>query len=192
MSSEELNRLEILQRVLAKRLSQRKAAELLGLSERHARRLVHALKEDGAPGLVSKRRGKPSNHRLDETLKSRVLDIVREHYADFGPTLALEKLVELHDIHVSRETLRHWMTETNVWVPRKRRRIIHQPRHRRECLGELVQIDGSDHGGGNRVILCTHRQPPDTVPYNFVTGIDSGGETWIHLSPGYWHARMPF
>lgn len=70
---------------------------------------------------------------------------MREHYLDFGPTLAAEKLAEDHGVTVSRETLRKWMAEAGIWLPRKHRRTFHQPRLRREAYGELVQIDGSEH-----------------------------------------------
>jgi len=72
--------------------------------------------------------------------------LVRERYADFGPTLAAEKLGELHDMRISRETLRAWMVADGLWQTRKKRRgRVHQPRYRRDCLGELVQVDGSEH-----------------------------------------------
>ena len=75
-----------------------------------------------------------------------MLEVVRGRYADFGPTLAREKLVECHGLRVSRETLRKWMTEDGLWVPHARRRDrVHQPRNRRSCLGELIQLDGCDH-----------------------------------------------
>src|SRR3954452_12416325 len=74
------------------------------------------------------------------------LAAVRERYADFGPTLAAEKLAASHDLRLSRETLRQWMSEAGLWVPRKARRgRVHQPRHRRDRPGELVQIDGCQH-----------------------------------------------
>jgi hypothetical protein len=71
--------------------------------------------------------------------------IVRERYADFGPTLAAEKLAEEHGLTVSRETLRKWMSDAGVWLSRQQRRTFHQPRLRRESYGELMQIDGSEH-----------------------------------------------
>jgi hypothetical protein len=71
--------------------------------------------------------------------------LIKENYADFGPTLAAEMLAEHHGFKVSRETLRKWMTDDGLWLSRKQRRTFHQPRSRRECFGELVQIDGSDH-----------------------------------------------
>ena len=71
--------------------------------------------------------------------------IITERYADFGPTLATEKLAELHELHVSKETVRKWMIEAGLWKTKAARRRIYQPRNRRDCLGELIQIDGSLH-----------------------------------------------
>lgn len=72
--------------------------------------------------------------------------------------LAREKLLERHDLAIGRETLRKWMGTAGIWLPRRERlRQAHQPRHRRECRGELVQIDGCDHewfeGRGPRCAL---------------------------------------
>lgn len=86
-------------------------------------------------------RGRPSNNRIKDGVRERALELVRSAYADFGPTLAAEKLAETHDLKVSRETLRGWMIEAGLWLSRRQRRRFHQPRLRREALGELVQID---------------------------------------------------
>lgn len=145
MSGRELERLEVVQRVQDRRLTQREASEILGMSERQVRRLCHAYRELGAAGLVSGKRGRPSNRRHTDAFRARVLELVRERYEDFGPTLAAEKLLELDGIRISRETLRSWMIADQLWTPRKLRRRVHQPRNRRECYGELVQLDGSDH-----------------------------------------------
>ena len=146
MSGTEIDRLEIITRVAAHELRQSVAAERLSMSIRHLQRLVADFRERGAEALVSKRRGKRSNRKLDDELRKKALDIIRLNYADFGPTLAHEKLVELHDIRVSDETVRTWMTEAGLWVPKKmRERRVYQPRRRRPCRGELIQIDGSPH-----------------------------------------------
>jgi len=73
------------------------------------------------------------------------VELVKTHYADFGPTLATEALAERHAIRVGRETLRRWMMADGMWLSRKQRKTFHQPRLRRESYGELVQIDGSEH-----------------------------------------------
>lgn len=146
MSTQELNRLEIIGRVIERRLTQWKAAEQLDLSVRQVQRLCRSLRKDGPTGLISRKRGRPSNNRFSAAYRERVTDLVRAHYCDFGPTLACEKLTEGHGVAVSVETLRKWMIEADLWVPRARRRSRpHQPRHRRSCLGELVQIDGCEH-----------------------------------------------
>jgi hypothetical protein len=146
MSRKEIDRLEVIRRVLERRLSQVKAAELIGLSTRQVRRLSTAYEQLGPTALASRKRGKPSNRRLPAELELRATAIVRELYVDFGPTLAQEKLKELHGVNVARETLRKWMAAAGIWLTRaKRLPKVHQPRHRRSCFGELVQIDGSSH-----------------------------------------------
>lgn len=146
MSDKELNRVNVVQSVIDKRMRRRDAAHQLNLSERQTQRLMNCFRKSGAAGLVSLRRGNPGNHRLPESLKLRVLTLIREKYSDFGPTLAAEKLRERHNISVSVETLRSWMTAEGLWVPHSRRKPrVYQPRNRRDCLGELVQIDGSHH-----------------------------------------------
>ena len=146
MSPREIDRGELIRRVREKRLTQAKAARLMGLSVRQVKRLCRLFKADGMSGLASRQRGRPSNRRLSSELKDEAVALVRERYADFGPTLAHEKLVELHGIRVGRETIRKWLTEAGIWLTRASRVVrAHQPRHRRQCLGELVQIDGCDH-----------------------------------------------
>lgn len=146
MSDKELSRINVIQSVVEKRMRRRDAAQLLALTERQTQRLMNRFRESGAAGLANLRRGRPGNHRLPESLKLRILSLLHDHYSDFGPTLAAEKLRERHNITVSVETLRKWMTADGLWVPYSRRRPrVHQPRYRRDCLGELVQIDGSPH-----------------------------------------------
>ena len=94
MSPKEVNRLEVIQRVKEKQMKQRDAAEVLGVSVRQVKRLLRAYRQQGAAGLVSKRRGKVSNYQLAEDVKRRVLDLLMGKYQGFGPTLACEKLVK--------------------------------------------------------------------------------------------------
>ncbi|MCZ6822702.1 MAG: helix-turn-helix domain-containing protein, partial [Deltaproteobacteria bacterium] len=117
MSAQELDRLEVLGRVVERRLTQRQAAEQLGLSLRQVERLCRALRQQGASGLVSRKRGRPSNRKLPAAVREHALALVRTHYADFGPTFACEKLAEPHGVSVSRETLRGWMIDAGLWVP---------------------------------------------------------------------------
>ena len=146
MSDGELSRLEVLRDMDQRRLTTEAAAQLLGLERRQVFRLLKAYRSEGATGLISKRRGRPSNRRKPEELRDKALAIIREQYWDFGPTLAAEKLREAHGIALGRETLRLWMIAAGIWADRKqRRKHVHQPRHRRECIGELVQVDGCEH-----------------------------------------------
>jgi hypothetical protein len=146
MSKQEFIRLDVLLRVQSGRLRVEDACALIGLRRRQVFRLLRGLKQEGATSLLSKRRGKPGNHRLAAEVRTLALSLVRERYADFGPTFAAEKLAEVHGCSVSRETLRGWMIADGLWVDRRLRLPSpHQPRRRRDCLGELVQIDGSEH-----------------------------------------------
>jgi hypothetical protein len=146
MSMRELDRLKIIQAVADGRLMPWRAAERLGLSRRQIERLTARYRDAGASGLVSLHRDRPSNRQLPDGLADRAIRLIRERYADFGPTFANEKLRECHGIVLGTETLRHLMTIAGLWVPRKQRPPkAHQPRARRACLGELIQIDGSDH-----------------------------------------------
>jgi winged helix-turn helix protein len=146
MSKQEFSRLDVLLRVQSGRLRVADACALVGLQRRQVFRLLRGLRQDGAPSLLSKRRGNPSNHRLPPEVRALALSIVRERYVDFGPTFAAEKLAEHHGCSVSHETLRGWMIADGLWVDRRHRLASpHQPRRRRDCLGELVQIDGSEH-----------------------------------------------
>jgi hypothetical protein len=157
MTMQELDRFKLIQDVTDGRLKPWRAAERLGLTTRQIRRLVTRYRDSGAAGLVSRKRGMPGNRRLDDDLAQRALAIVRERYADFGPTLACEKLRECHGIRLSKETIRQLMMDACLWVPRRQRPPkIYQPRARRACLGELIQIDGSEHAWfEDRAPQCT-------------------------------------
>ena len=134
MSKQEFSRLEVLLRVQSGHLRVSDACVLIGLQRRQVFRLLRGLKQDGATSLLSKHRGKPSNHRLPAEVRTLALSIVRERYADFGPTLAAEKLAEHHGCSVSRETLRGWMIADGLWQDRRHRLPSpHQPRRRRDC-----------------------------------------------------------
>jgi transposase len=146
MSAGERDRLRVVEAVRQKRLKQSRAAQLLGLSVRQIKRLVRAHRAEGAQGLVSRRRGHLSNRRIAWAEQQRVIATVREHYRDFGPTLAMEYLQAHHGFSRSRETLRQWMIQAQLWqAKRVRRKRPFQLRERRAAEGELVQIDGSPH-----------------------------------------------
>lgn len=145
MSERDLQRIEVLAEVAAKRRTVVAAAAVLALSVRQVRRLLRSYRRGGGAAIIHQARGRPSNNRIQDAVRAEATELVRRSYADFGPTLAAEMLAEKHALTVSRETLRGWMLEAGLWRSRKQRRQFHQPRLRREALGELVQIDGSEH-----------------------------------------------
>ena len=148
MSNKELDRLEVVQHVVSKRVTQSQAGHDLGISARQVRRLVSRYRCEGKSGLISRRRGKPGNNRLPNDTRKRAVSLVREHYTDFGPTLASEKLNQFHQLKISRESLRQLMISAGLWaVKRHKQKRVFQMRERRGRFGELVQIDGSPHDG---------------------------------------------
>jgi len=146
MSTKELSRLAVLQKLAEKRMSQKEAGAILHLSTRQIKRLLHAYREAGAAGLVSKHRGRKGNNRLAEEVQKQALNLLKTKYRGFGPTLAHEKLVEKEKLQLSDESVRKLMIEEGLWKARKAKKIVtHQLRERRACFGELIQIDGSPH-----------------------------------------------
>ena len=146
MSAKELSRLEVMQRLSEKRMSQKEAGTILHLSTRQIKRLLHAYRKQGAAGLVSRQRGRQSHNCLSEDIKKRALNLLKTKYQGFGPTLAHEKLVEKENLQLSDESVRQLMIAENLWKPHKVKKVVtHQLRERRACFGELIQIDGSPH-----------------------------------------------
>jgi hypothetical protein len=126
MSDTEFSRLEVLQDVAAGRLNIGKAAALLHLTRRQFFRLQRSLRRNGPEGLVSRRRGRPGNRRSPPSIRKYAIASIREWYADFGPTLAAEKLASCHGLALSRETVRLWMIAEGIWLDRKERLKIGQ------------------------------------------------------------------
>lgn len=159
MTQAERDRLVALKKAKKKLITQRQAAEELGLTERHVRRLPRALKRRGDKAVVHALRGLPSHRKVaGETQQEAVAILTRPVYRGFGPTLAAEYLGKKHGIQVSRETVRQWMIQAKLWRARKQSvEKIHIWRPRRGRFGELVQWDTSDHnwleGRGERILL---------------------------------------
>lgn len=141
----ELRKLKVIEQVIEKKIKQKKAAKLLGLSVRQIIRLAKKIRREGAKGIIHRLRGKASNRKHEEKFKKRVLELCRKKYEDFGPTLAQEKLEEINKVVVNRETLRQWMLKEGLWETSKKGHKHRQWRQRRGCFGELVQADGSHH-----------------------------------------------
>jgi hypothetical protein len=146
MSRKDWRKVKILSQVNDRLITVGKAAELLGLSLRQAKRLWKRYRQGGEEALIHRARGAPSNNHLDAELKQRILDRYRELYKGFGPTLASEKLAEEdHFPAISRETLRLWLLEAGLWQRHRRRGPYRKRREPKHHFGELLQLDGSPH-----------------------------------------------
>ncbi|MEA3347040.1 MAG: ISNCY family transposase [Candidatus Auribacterota bacterium] len=145
MRQKELKYLHVIREVMEKRIRQRKAAELLGISTRQVRRKVKRIRAEGDKGIIHRLRGKVPNNAKPEKLKAEVRQLYQEKYWDFGPTLASEKLFEKENIKLSAETVRLWLLESNDWKKRRKGRKHRKWRERKHCCGEMLQADGSHH-----------------------------------------------
>jgi len=153
----ELRRLHVIRKVMEKVIKQVEAAKILSLSYRQVQRCVQRVKGERDKGVVHKSRGRASNRRLADRVKERVIKLYRKRYKGFGPTLAVEKLLEGHGLKVSDETLRKWLLESGDWKKVRRKGVHRQWRERKGHLGEMVQMDGSHHdwfeGRGSECVL---------------------------------------
>ena len=147
MSQEERDELEWLKRVKSGSMTQREAAQKMGVSDRWVRILLKRMSKQGDGVVVHGLRGRPSNRKLAAETQRQALAILKQpDWHDFGPTFAAQQLAKLHQIEVGKETLRGWMIEAGLWKPKSRRlQEAHGWRPRRSAFGELVQWDTSEH-----------------------------------------------
>jgi transposase len=157
MSVEELRRVYVVKQVCEREVSQKKAAELLGLSYRQTKRVVKRVKEEGEGGIIHRLRGRRGNRGMREGVKARIMRVYYEKYCGFGPTFASEKLQEREGLRVDHETLRRWLRGEGKWEWQRKGRKHRQWRQRKEQRGEMVQVDGSHHdwleGRGPQLVL---------------------------------------
>lgn len=160
MSVEEFDKLKVIQNVIDKHLKQSQAARQLGLSIRQIRRLCRRVRRKGKKGLIHGLRGNPSNHHFPKGTLVRAMALIKKHYPDFGPTFAQEKLEEVHELKLSVSSVRQAMITDGHWKSRKQHPFHRAWRERRPCVGELVQLDGSDHdwfeGRGPKCVLLPY------------------------------------
>ena len=147
MSPEELRRVSIVNQAIARAITQKKAAEIIEISDRQVRRLIKRVREEGDRGIIHGSRGKIGHARIDDEIRSKAIELCREKYWDFGPTLASEKLYELDNIEIDHDTLRRWLiaTDKDKWDWQRKARPHRQWRQRKDYFGEMVQVDGSHH-----------------------------------------------
>jgi len=145
MSQKELKRLHVIRKVIDKGITQKEAAELLGLSQRHIRRIVKRVREESDKGIIHRLRGVRSHRAIAEAIKHKVLSLCKGIYAGFNPTFASEKFFERDKISVSRETIRQWFIAEGIRYQKRKARPHRQWRLRKAHCGQMVQIDGSHH-----------------------------------------------
>lgn len=146
MTAKDVLRSQVMAQVMEGMLDQASAAGRLGISVRQVKRLKRRMQDEGTQGLLSKKRGKPSNRRTPDDVLEKAVALIGAHYADFGPTLACEKLEDVHKIKLSVETVRQAMLRAGLWKARRGAGArTHAMRERRARRGELIQIDGSPH-----------------------------------------------
>ena len=145
MSQKESNRLYVIRQTLDKAITQDQAAEILGLTDRQVRRISRSVRFAGDAGICHKSRGKRSPNRIADMIKGKAVSLCRDRYKGFGPTHASEKLLMVHQIRVSAETLRGWFQEERLPYKSRKKRPHRQWRERKSHRGEMVQLDGSHH-----------------------------------------------
>ena len=145
MSQEDLKRLHVIRKAIDKVITQQEAAEIIGVGLRQAQRITRRIRLEGDKGIAHRSRGTPSNRSISDKIKEKALRLFKDKYPDFGPTLASEKLFERDKIKVNDETLRLWLVENNIPYRKRRKRPHRQWRERKECFGQMIQMDGSHH-----------------------------------------------
>lgn len=164
MSTSELKRVGVMERVKVGHLTLGSAAQLLGISYRQAKRIYRRYRAEGAKGLKHGSAGRRSNRATAPETRERALALVREKYsggvdARFGPTLAAEHLASEDQLVVDHETLRRWLLGAGLWSRARKRSPHRRRRERKAHFGELVQLDGSFHdwfeGRGPQSCLLT-------------------------------------
>jgi len=144
-TQDELRALHVIHKAIDKVITQKDASEAIYLSERQIRRKVKRIREEGDKGIIHRSRGVSSNRTTPDKIRSKVLMLFKDKYQDFGPTLASEKLFERDKIKVNDETLRLWLIDEAIPYKKRKKRPHRQWRERKECYGQMVQMDGSEH-----------------------------------------------
>lgn len=189
MSQKEVDRSFIFEKVKDGQIKLTKASELLNLSYPQVKRLWARYKKKGPKGLISRKRGKQSNRKVSETKRKEIVRIISTKYQNCKPLFISEKLKEHEGIKFSSEFIRQLMIEYHLWIPKQTKQQIQQRRQRRECEGELIQIDASDHDWfEGRAPKCHLHLLVDDATSKIMGGHFASGET----TEGYYRACLPY
>lgn len=145
MKQQDVDRWAAVNQIKQRKISQKDASKVLGVSVRQMRRIQKRVVEEGVSGLIHRLRGISSNHKINEKKKARILRIYKKRYDGFQATLASEKLEEKDGIVINRETLRGWLLEAGYLKQKQKSRKFRKRRERKECFGIMIQMDGSHH-----------------------------------------------
>ena len=171
LNKKEQRRLMVLNGVEVGKVTAREAAEVLGLSLRHVRRILAAYRKEGAAALAHGNRGKKPHNALDDGFKRRVLELAQSTYSGCNTQHFTELMAERDGIAISRSSVRLILLQAGIRSPRRRRPPKHRSRRERyPQRGMLLQTDGSDHdwleGRGPRLTLVGAIDDADGgVPY---------------------------
>jgi transposase len=143
----EKHRIEVIQGVIAGKLTLGQAQEILDCSERTVFRMCRRLQDKGLDGLVHGNKGKPSQRKTSESTRAKVLELVKKgDYADINDTHLCELLAKREKIYLGRETLRRLLRGAGLKPKRRRRNKKYRGRReRRESFGAMLQLDASPH-----------------------------------------------
>jgi len=145
MSQKELYRIQILNEIEGRNLTNQEASEILGISERQIYRLKEKVEQEGIKGISHKLRGRKSNRGYSEEIKKTVIEIYKKQYDDYGPTLFSEELLKNYSLKINHETLRRWLRSEYIITKQRKKRPHRKRRERRSCIGDMIQFDGSHH-----------------------------------------------
>lgn len=175
LSRTELNKLVVIQRSLLGAISVSTAATLLSLTERQIYRLRDKVRQRGPPGIAHGNRGKPSPRKTTATTVARISHLAQTEFHGFNDSHFTERLAEEYHIHLSRETVRTILRSSGIPPKRRRRPPKHRSRRpRKECAGDMIQLDGSHHDwlSGRGPKLC------------LLVGVDDAtGYPWARFEP---------
>lgn len=171
MRQEELRRLHVVRQVLDKKLKQTEASDKLILSYRQTKRITKRVKQEGSKGIVHRSRGQPSHNKIPDKIRNKVISLCRGKYKGFGPTFAAEKFFEIEKISLSDETLRNWLSKEGLWQRRRKGKKHRKWRQRKDCFGEMLQLDGSHHDWfedrGSKCVLMGYIDDSTSKKYGF-------------------------
>lgn len=176
-------RIDAVQATSDGRLEKKRCSDVLGVTVRQVNRLIEKLRVSGIAGMIHGNRGCVSSRQTPKKIRDKILDLVRDRYADINDTHLMEILMREEKIKIGRETLRVLLREHSIGPKRKRRgRKFRSRRERKESFGAMIQIDASIHdwleGRGPMLTLVGGKD--DATGYVWAR-FEEAETTWAYL-----------